>query len=332
MNTGSAPDNSSRGRQAWLPAFLANAVIWGASFIFIKIAVGEMHPTWVAALRLGIGAVVLLLILLATRDRLPLDRKLWGHMIVPGIVGAAIPFTMFAYGEERVSSIVAGIWNATAALWVLPFAVLVFGVERFTVRSAIGLGVGFVGVLIVLGFWEAEASSLIGQLMCAVAALCYGVSIPYIRRFATGRSRVSGVALATMQVVIGGVASTIAALALSGLPSSPVSWSWQAIGSIIALGALGSGLAFAFNMRVITTAGASTAAFVTYLIPVVAVVLGILVLGESLTWNLPVGAVIVLAGVAVAQGLFNLRMPNTLHNHRKNSRMSMADSSASTPG
>jgi drug/metabolite transporter (DMT)-like permease len=176
---GNAPDK----RSAWLPGFLANAVIWGSSFIFIKIAVERLHPTWVAAGRLGTGAVALMVILMIPRTRLPTERRLWGHMLLPGVLGTAVPFALFAYGEERVSSIVAGIWNATTALWVLPFAVLVYRTERFTIRAAAGLALGFAGVLIVLGFWQAQASDLVGQLMCGAAALCYGVSIPYIKRF-----------------------------------------------------------------------------------------------------------------------------------------------------
>lgn len=303
-----APDKTSPDKTAaWVPAFLVNAVIWGSSFIFIKVAVGALHPTWVAAIRLLIGALTLLAILVVIKDRLPRDRRLWGHMLLPGVLGSAIPFALFAYGEERVSSIVAGIWNATTGLWVLPFAVLLFKTERFRVRSAVGLALGFAGVLVVLGFWAVEGSGLIGQLMCGAAALCYGIVIPYIKRFVTGTSAASGPALATMQAMVAAVASTIAAFVLSGPPPVPSTWGWGAIGSMVALGAFGSGIAFALNMRVITVAGASTAAFVTYLMPLVAVALGIVVLGESLTWNQPVGAMVVLLGVAVAQGLLTRR-------------------------
>lgn len=294
---------------SWLPGFLANAVIWGSSFIFIKIAVGGLHPTWVAAGRLIAGAVALIVILLITKEGLPTNGRLWAHMLIPGIVGTAIPFTLFAYGEEHISSIVAGIWNATAALWVLPFAVLVFRTEKFTARAAFGLALGFGGVLIVLGFWQASAADLTGQLMCAVAAFCYGIAIPYIKRFLTGAHGVSGVALAAMQVIVGAVASTVAALVLSGPAPAPAAWGWDVIGSVLALGVFGSGIAFALNMRVIKVAGASTAAYVTYLVPIVAVILGIVVLHESLTWNLPVGAAIVLLGVAVAQGVLSRRKP-----------------------
>ena len=308
-----APDKSSDSAAAWMPAFLANAVIWGSSFIFIKVAVGRLHPTWVASIRLIIGALTLLTVLAIIKERLPRDRRLWGHMLLPGVLGSAIPFALFAYGEERISSIAAGIWNATTGLWVLPFAVLVFKTERFRMRAAIGLTLGFAGVLIVLGFWNTEGSGLVGQLMCGAAALCYGIVIPYIKRFVTGSFAVSGVALATLQATVAAVASTIAALVLSGPPPAPSTWGWGVIGSMVALGAFGSGIAFALNMRVITVAGASTAAFVTYLMPLVAVALGIIVLGESLTWNQPIGAAIVLLGVAVAQGvLARMRKPKPL--------------------
>src|SRR6478609_8539013 len=100
VNASNAPDKTA----AWVPAFLANAVIWGSSFIFIKVTVGAMHPTWVASLRLIIGSLTLLAILAVTKDRLPRDRRLWGRMLLPGVLGSAIPFALFAYGEERISS------------------------------------------------------------------------------------------------------------------------------------------------------------------------------------------------------------------------------------
>lgn len=303
MTASSAPDR----RSAWLPGFVANTVIWGASFLFIKVAVGVLHPTWVAAGRLSTGALALVVILAVTKTPLPTERRLWLHMLLPGVLGTAIPFALFAYGEERVSSIVAGIWNATTALWVLPFAVFVFRTEKFTMRAAVGLALGFAGVLIVLGFWQADGGAdLVGQLMCGGAAFCYGIAIPYIKRFVTGTAA-SGVSLAAVQVIVAAIASTLAALVLSGPPPAPARWGWEVIWSVAALGVFGSAVAFALNMRIIKVAGASTAAFMTYLVPVVAVGLGILVLGEALTWNLPVGAAIVLLGVAIAQGVVKRR-------------------------
>lgn len=303
VTTPTAPDSGAAA--AWLPAFLTNVLIWGASFLFIKVGVAEMPALWVGALRVVLGALTLTAIMLIMKERLPRDPKMWAHLIVPGVVGVAIPFSLFPLGEERVSSVVAGIWNATTALWVLPFAVFVFRTERFRPRSAVGLALGFAGVLTVLGFWHVEGSGLTGQLMCAAAAFCYGITIPYLKRFTTGRG-VSGISIATGQSIVAAIAIVPAALLSDGLPPAPATLSWSAIGSIVALGVFGSGIAFALSMRVIVLAGASTAAFVTYLVPLVATTLGVIVLGESLTWNLPVGALIVLLGVAIAQGLVRL--------------------------
>lgn len=303
VNTPSAPDFGYA--SAWLPAFLANAVIWGASFLFIKYGVLEMPAMWVGAGRVMLGALTLVVIMLARRERLPRDPKMWAHLIVPGIVGIAIPFSLFPLGEERVPSLVAGIWNATTALWVLPFAVFAFRTERFSLRGVIGLALGFAGVLTVLGVWHTQGSALTGQLMCGAAAFCYGISIPYIKRFATGRG-VSGISIAAGQAIVAAIAIVPAALISDGLPPAPSALSWKAIGSVLALGVFGSGVAFALNMRVISLAGASTTAFVTYLVPLVSTTLGILVLHETLAWNQPVGALVVLGGVAVSQGLVRL--------------------------
>jgi drug/metabolite transporter (DMT)-like permease len=303
VNTPTAPDSGTAA--AWLPAFGTNVLIWGASFVFIKYGVLEMPAIWVGALRIALGAATLVVIMLVMKERLPRDPKIWAHLLVPGVVGVAIPFTLFPLGEERVPSLVAGIWNATTALWVLPFAVLVFRTERFRPRSAAGLALGFAGVLVVLGFWRTGGAALSGQLMCALAAFCYGIAIPYMKRFTTGRG-VSGISLAAGQSIVAMIAIVPAALLTEGAPPSVTGLSAKAIGSVLALGIFGSGVAFALNMRVIIQAGASTAAFVTYLVPLVSTTLGIVLLGEALTWNLPVGAAIVLTGVAIAQGMIRL--------------------------
>jgi drug/metabolite transporter (DMT)-like permease len=306
VKTASAPDSGYAA--GWVPAFLANAVIWGASFLFIKYGVLEMPAMWVGAGRVVLGALTLVVIMLVLRERLPRDPKMWAHLIVPGVIGIAIPFSLFPLGEERVPSLVAGIWNATTALWVLPFAVFVFRTERFSLRGLVGLALGFVGVLTVLGVWHTQGSALTGQLMCGAAAFCYGISIPYIKRFTTGRG-VSGISIAAGQAIVAAIAIVPAALISDGLPPAPSALSWKAIGSVLALGIFGSGVAFALNMRVIQLKGASTTAFVTYLVPLVATTLGIVVLHETLAWNQPVGALIVLGGVAISQGLIPVKRP-----------------------
>lgn len=295
--------------KSWLPGFLALAAIWGSSFLFIKIGVEELHPLHLTLYRVATGALTLLVVLALLRDRLPTEPRVWAHLTVVAAFGVAIPFTLFGYGEQRVESMLAGIWNATTPLIVLPLAVLVFRTERLTARRAIGLGLGFVGVLVVLGVWEGVGGAhFTGQLMCFGAAACYGVAIPYQKKFVAGSSH-SGLSLSAAQLLLAAVQLAIVAPLAVGRPPVPTSLSAAVVASVLALGALGTGLAFVINMRNIRVAGASTASTVTYLIPVFAVLIGALVLHERLNWHQPVGALIVLLGVAVAQGLVGRRRP-----------------------
>ena len=305
VNAAAAPDKAHL--SSWFPGYLALAVIWGSSFMFIKIGIRELHPMYVALGRVTAGALTVALVLLITRSRLPRDPRVWGHLAVVGAVGVAIPFTLFGYGEQRVASVLAGIWNATTPLVVLPVAVLVFRTERMTVRRTAGIVLGFVGVLTVLGVWRGVGGvQLTGQLLCFGAAVCYGFAIPYQRRFLSGLPD-SGVAIPAGQLAMAAVELAIVAPFVAGAPPSPTRLSADVIASVLALGALGTGLAFVLMFRVIRFAGASASASVTYLLPIVATVIGVLGLGEHIRWNQPVGALVVLAGVAVSQGF--LRLP-----------------------
>ncbi|MEH0985984.1 DMT family transporter [Micromonospora sp. CPCC 205556] len=307
MKPDTAPDRAAL--RSWLPGFLALAAIWGSSFLFIKVGVEELHPLHLTLYRVATGALTLVVVLALLRDRLPREPRIWAHLVVVGAFGVAIPFTLFGYGEQRVESMLAGIWNATTPLIVLPLAVLVFRTERLTTRRAVGLGLGFVGVLVVLGVWEGVGGAhFTGQLMCFGAAACYGVAIPYQKKFLAGSAH-SGLSLSTAQLLVAALQLAVVAPLAAGAPPVPTGLSAEVVGSVLALGALGTGLAFVIHMRNIRVAGASTASTVTYLIPIFAVLIGAAVLGERLNWHQPVGALIVLLGVAVAQGLVGRRRP-----------------------
>jgi drug/metabolite transporter (DMT)-like permease len=142
--------------------------------------------------------------------------------------------------------------------------------------------------------------------MCFGAAMCYAVAIPYQKKFIAGRAG-SGVSIAGGQLLMALAQLAVLAPLLAGAPPAPTRLSLQVVLCVLALGALGTGLAFVLNMRVIRVAGASTSASVTYLMPVVATVVGVLILGEHLIWNQPLGALIVLTGVAISQGLLSRR-------------------------
>jgi drug/metabolite transporter (DMT)-like permease len=292
---------------SWLPAFVVLAVLWGSSFLFIKVAVAEMHPLYLTLGRCAAGALTLLVMIVIMRDRLPRDRRLWARLALLALIGNVIPFTLFGYGEERISSILAGIWNGTTPLTTLLVVMLFVPAERPTRQRVAGLLVGFIGVLVVLGVWEGVGDdNLIGQLMCFGAAVCYGFAIPYTKTIINSRPE-SGLALACGQLLAATVELAIIAPLLAGAPPVPWELSLGAGLSVLALGALGTGLAFLLNFRVIRVAGPTTSASVTYVVPVCATLLGVLALSEPLSWHEPVGALIVLVGVAVSQGLVPIR-------------------------
>jgi drug/metabolite transporter (DMT)-like permease len=284
------------------------AGIWGSSFLFIKVGITELHPLFVALGRVLGGATALVVVVLLTRDRLPRDPRFWGHNAVVAVLGVALPFSLFGFGEQRISSVLAGIWNSVTPLIALPMAVLVFHTEPMTRRRVLGLVLGFVGAATILGVWQGiGGSSLTGQLMCMTAAASYGVAIPYTRRFISPRPE-SGLATSAGQLLIATILlGVVAPVADGGFPAV-TELSGPVLASVAALGVLGTGLAFVLHMRNIRLLGASTASMVTYLIPVFATVIGVVVLGEELAWFEPVGAAIVLLGVAIAQGVGQRRV------------------------
>jgi drug/metabolite transporter (DMT)-like permease len=291
--------------RAWLPTMVALAAIWGCSFLFISVGVRELPPLYLALGRVLAGSVVLLAILVVKREALPRDPRLWAHSFVVGAIGSAIPWTLFGYGEQRIPSLLAGIWNGITPLIVLPIAVLIFRTERFSAQRGFGLLIGFLGMLVVLGAWRVQSGAdLVGQGLCMLAAVFYGLAIPYQKRFLAGTT-LSGTALSTALLLCATVQLAVVAPLVTGqAPPAPWSLSLKVVLSVVALGALGSGLAFVLNMRNIRLIGASRSSMVTYLMPVFSIIVGVLVLHEHLTWYQPIGGLIVLAGVAVSQGLF----------------------------
>jgi drug/metabolite transporter (DMT)-like permease len=285
---------------SWRAQFVLLAAIWGSSFLFIKV-LGEHWPApWVAFGRVALGAITLTAVTLIRRERLHIrDRRVWRHLIVVALLYNVIPFTLFAYGEQHTSSIVAGLWNATTPLWVLIAVLLVFDEERLSRGRAAGMLVGFVGVALVLGPWRSLGhGELIGNLACAGAGLSYGISWPYTRRYLAGRPE-SALALSYGQLLC--ATAILAVIApFAGAPTTHIGL--KGVGSLLALGTLGTGVAYLLNYSIIRAAGAAVGSTVTYLIPVFSTALGAIVLNEPLRWNQPVGAVVLITGIAVAQG------------------------------
>ncbi len=289
----------------WRGRFLLLAAIWGNSFLFIKVGDEALAPLQVALGRVVIGAVTLLIVLAVRRERLPRDPGVWRHLMVAALLVNVLPFSLFAYGEMHVTSVLAGIWNATTPLVTLLVVLLTLPEERPTRERFAGLVLGFVGVLVVLGVWRGlGAHALLGNLACFVASACYGLGYPYIRKHLSGRPE-SIIALSAAQLLCSTVELAIVTPLFTAVPTTlPL----RVVASVVALGALGTGVAYVLNYGLLRDAGATVASTVTYVIPLFSTVVGVLILHEQLTWNEPVGALVVILGVAVSQGTFGVLM------------------------
>lgn len=273
---------------------LVLAFIWGWSFLFIKVAVEGLTPSTVAWARITLGALVLYAFLRQRRVALPTDRLMLRHFAVMAVVGTAMPFTMLAWGEQRISSALTAVLNASTPLFTALFAASV-GQERLRRGQLGGLAIGVVGVAVAagLGGSDLEGSSVVGSLAAIGAGACYGLSITYARRHL---SDVPPLVSATGQLVMGAV--LLAPVALGTSVASGLSLSPTRVLAIALLGSIGTGFAFLLHYANIAEMGATKASLVTYLVPVVAVVVGILALDETFEWRLPVGGALTVAGIA----------------------------------
>lgn len=303
--------------------FIALALIWGASFLFIKVSLEGLSPTQVVLGRLVLGFLALVAILVWTRQRLPAGVRIWGHLTVVAILLCVAPFLLFAWAEEHVSSGLASIYNATTPLMTMLVALAVLPDEQLTRPRLAGLLTGFAGVLVVLGPWRGLGEGdAVAQAACLLATVCYGVALVYMRRFVSPR-RLSAIPVATVQVGLGALVMVVLSPAVA---AQPVDLNPAVLGSILALGVGGTGLAYIWNTNVVAGWGATNASTVTYLTPVVGVALGVAVLGEGLDWNQPVGAIVVVLGIAIGQNRLALPSLTTRGpSHRFRSRMQPRD-------
>ena len=251
------------------------------------------------------GVAVMLLVVALSRHHLPRGPAPWAHLAVMAVVANIAPYFFFGWGIERIASGLAGVLNATTPLFTVAFALTTRSERLSAVRMA-GLLLGFVGVVVLAAPWRTTAlgGSLPGVGACLLGSACYAASYVYARRFLTGRG-FPALVLATGQMAAGAV---LLVLATPIMARSAVTLTPTVIASVLVLGVLGTGVAYVLNYRLIADEGAVAASTVTYLIPLVAVVLGALILNEPLTWHLLTGGLIVLIGVAVSEGRLSKTM------------------------
>ena len=286
--------------RAYLPLLLTLSALWGASYLFIKVAVDEIEPIPMIELRLLLAGAVLLTFLVARMGRREAVAALratgWGGVIL-GVINGAIPFTLIAWGEKYVDSGIAAIANASVPIFVALLAIRYLPGERVTGMRLVGVLLGLAGVGVLAGFhpeggWWAVA----GTLAVVVASLSYACSNLFTqRRFSTTAPLVT----ATSAVIWGAV--VLLPLSLFQIPDQVPSA--KALGSVAALGILGTAVASIILYRMLTTYGSSRTTLVTYLLPPFALFYGVTLLDERLTANAVLGLVLILGGVALGAGL-----------------------------
>ena len=288
-------------QKSWLPAYVALGTVWGCSFIFIKQGLEFLTPFGVAFVRCALGAMSLLIIIKVRKQALPRNRSTWLKLWVVSLLLNVFPGILFAYAEVRVTSVLAGIINATTPLTTLIVMLTLFREEKIKRHQLLGLALGALGVLTVLGIWKGVGhNSLVGIVALLLAVTCYGFSFPFSRKYVLPLGLRSDV-MATTQITSG--ALTLLPLFLyHGI--SHDHYRVAPVLGMLALGVLGTGYAYIWNFQILGAAGSSIASSVTYLTPVVAVFVGWLFLGEHITWNQPIGGALVVLGAATSQGRF----------------------------
>lgn len=301
-------------RVPWQAKFVLLSLIWGSSFLLMKIGLGSLEAVQISWYRVLTGGAVLLGLLLATGRGLPRSPRVWGHLSVAGFFLATLPFTLFAAAEERISSALAGIGNATTPMASVLFGLLLLPAARLPWPKVVAVGLGLVGVVVVMQPWQLDGRpDLLGFAMTLVAGASYGLGWTWVKRYladddlgglqmpasmmTTAMVQMTVVALAWWAVRGGEVATPFSFRATDAAGAGPSHLG--ALVAVLVLGLVGTGLAQNLQYDVVRAAGPTVATTVTYLIPVVAVALGVTFLHERLAWPQLVGAAVVLAAAVV---------------------------------
>ena len=289
-------------KKSWLPAYLALGLVWGCSFIFIELGLVFLSPFGVTFVRCALGAITLMIFAKARKVELPKGKSIWRKLWVVAMLLNVVPGVLFAFAQQYITSALAGIINATTPLMTLIFMLLIFREEKIKREQVYGLLIGALGVMTVMGVWkELGDNQLIGVIALLIAVSCYGASYPYSTRNVIPL-RLKPEALATGQLLM----ATMTLLPLfifDGFSSN--NYESRSIIAMLCLGIFGSGFAYIWNFSVTAAAGSAIGSTVTYITPVVAVIVGWLYLNEEIVWHEPVGALVVIIGALLSQGRLN---------------------------
>ncbi|HET7397761.1 MAG TPA: DMT family transporter [Intrasporangium sp.] len=311
-------------RVPWQVKFASLALIWGASFLLMKLGLRWFAPLQIATFRIVLGALTVLALLRLTGGRLPRSRTVWAHLLVVAVFLCSLPFTLFPLGEERVSSALAGIGNAVTPIATVLATMAVLPAERLPAARLAAVAAGFLGVVVIAQPWaSAGQPDAVGFGVTLLAGASYGIGWTWVRRHLAAAD-LAGLQFpaALLTVAAGQMALLLVGWWLLGRGGErPAPWSAAPGASggaeapllaVLALGVLGTGVAYLFQYDVFRAVGQQVGSLVTYLIPVVSVALGYVVLGERLgPWQLVGAAVVLAAAVAVSRpGRVRARTPS----------------------
>ena len=287
------------------------AALWGPSFLFIKIGVEEIPPLTFVVGRVGLAAFMLLIVLYLRGGHLPAPSPIWRHVTFVSLVHTTLPFVLFSWGEQYIDSALASILNGTTPIFTILLAHFFTNDDRLTPMKGFGALLGLAGlvVLIAPSFVDGIQATTLGLLAVTAAAICYGIAIVYSRNHLRG---MPFLVVPTMQMTI----STILLIPFSLFIERPYLLplpSLRALSALLALAIFGTALAFIVYYILVDRADASYVSMVTYLIPIVGIILGVVVLKEQLTWHAYAGCTLILLGVMTVNGVFQFKRRHTSH-------------------
>jgi drug/metabolite transporter (DMT)-like permease len=295
---------TSSTRTDWI-LFALLGFMWGSSYLFIKIGVDEgLPPLTLVMLRLLFGLILLVGVVLFAREPLPRDPRTIGHLVVMAILNIVAPFWLITFGEQTVNSSLASILNATVPLFTIILAALFLHDEPITVNRLVGLAVGFGGVVLLTSRSAGAVDTGIGtgEIALVLSAISYGAGNVYARRNVRGLRPMT---TAFCQVGLAFLITTVLAFTLEdplGTSITPT-----ALFAVVWLGLLGSGMAYLLFFRMLGRWGSTRSSLVAYLLPIWGIVLGVIVLSETVDVRVLLGTVLVIGGVALVNARFGGR-------------------------
>lgn len=285
------------GSQEWGLIFILS-ILWGGSFFFVGVAVKEMTPLTIVSGRVGIAAILLLAYIYMRGGKIPFAPGLWGAFLLMGALNNLIPFSLIVWGQTHIESSLASILNATTPIFSVILAHFLTREEKLTINRITGILIGWLGVAALIGIESLKGFGVevLGQIAVLGAALSYAFAAIYGRRF----KKLDPAVVATGMLC----GSTVMIIPLALYVEQPwhLAPGCASLAALFGLAVISTSLAYIIYFRVLATAGATNILLVTFLVPVSAIILGMLVLGERPGWNAFVGMGLIFAGLIAIDG------------------------------